>query len=99
MAITNKIQQEQIHGGLVTEEEFTATAPDGNNRQQFTLANPAAENTDMPSGFLIRVFVNGLEHQHNSSAGNREFLVINSTTVEVGGLGLNDEVEIVYGGF
>jgi hypothetical protein len=84
-------------GGFDREQEFTATSPDGSGRQTFTLSSSAAVNANTPSGYSVRVYVNGLKHQYQATPGTREFDMAAANQVRVGGLNLNDEVEIVYG--
>ena len=92
--VSQKIQPEQVHGERKVEEEFIASQA---GTEQFTLASDATPTTKQPSGYFVQVYVGGIEHEFNIAPGGRQFRVIDSLTVEVGGLVIGAEVEIVYG--
>ena len=81
-------------GGFDREEEFTSTA---SGQETFTLSASAATNSNTPSGYSVRVFVNGLKHKYGASPGAREFDIVAANQIRVGGLNIDDEVEIIYG--
>ena len=80
---TEKIQPEQIHGERKVEEEFIASQA---GTEQFTLASDATPTTKQPSGWMVQVYVGGIEHEYNAAPAARQFRVDSSTTVTVGGL-------------
>lgn len=85
-------------GGLDREQTFTAST---SGSETFTLSTAMTANPNMPSGYSVLVFVNGVKHKWVASEvppSTREFSVMSSTTVAVGGLSISDEVEIVYAG-
>jgi hypothetical protein len=82
-------------GGFDREEEFISS---NNGTETFTISTSAAVNTNTPSGYSVRVYVNGLKHKYSSSTpGSREFDIVSATQIRVGGLNISDEVEIIYG--
>ena len=91
---TEKIQPKQVHGERKVEEEFIASQV---GTEQFTLANDTMPTSKQSSGYMVQVYAGGIECEYNASPGARQFRVIDSLTVEVGGLVIGAEVEIVYG--
>lgn len=81
-------------GGFDHEDEFTAAA---SPQETFTLSASATANINTPSGYSVRVFVNGLKHMYGASPGVREFDIVAANQIRVGGLNIGDEVEIIYG--
>jgi hypothetical protein len=85
--------------GFNREQEFTADSANFTaGRETFLLAATLAVNANTPSGYSVRVYVNGLKQRHNAGTpGTREFKVETTTTITVGDLNDGDEIEIVYG--
>ena len=82
-------------GGFDREEEFTSAA---SPLETFTLSSSAAVNANTPSGYSVRVYVNGLKHKYSASSPvAREFDIIAANQIRVGGLNISDDVEIIYG--
>lgn len=102
LLVVNTAEDAVVFSGIrrVLEDEFTADNPDGNNRQTFTLTVTTAANADTPSGRDIRgVYRNGNRQKYAAATpGNREYTMAANNQVTVGGLVLNDDIEIVYGG-
>lgn len=82
-------------GGFDREQVYTAAS---SPQETFTLSTAAAVNANNPSGYSVRVYVNGLKHKWSSSSpGAREFDIVSATQIRVGGLNISDDVEIIYG--
>lgn len=81
-------------GGFDHEKVFTAASA---GQETFNLVDTVATNANTPSGYSIRVFVNGNRHQYSASPGIREFDMPSATQVRVGGLNISDEVQVDYG--
>jgi hypothetical protein len=82
------------------EDEFTADSPDGYGRQTFSLTIATGTEMDTPSTYnMVGIFVNGVRHKWVSADPDvREYAMADTSSVTVGGLSTDDEVEIVYGG-
>lgn len=84
-------------GGFDHEKVFTATV---SGAETFDVTDTMDTNANTPSGYSVRVFVNGNRHQYTSAGGDpgiREFKVPSATTVRVGNLSIGDNVQIDYG--
>ena len=91
---SEKIQPYQIKGSDETKQVFTATQA---GTEQFTLTTASVLNAGYPSGYEVQVYVGGIRQEYNATPGVRQFRMVNSTTVEVGGLVIGDTVAVVHG--